>query len=96
MSALRVGCPATRERTLPPLRVRDDLNALAHRAAAGDERAWSLLVGRLEATLNTVTRRFRLTHGHRERPEGSSATRWVAGESTTTPSKRRSSACLSW
>ena len=67
MTALPVSrtAPPT-ERTLSPLRLRDDLNALAHRAASGDERAWQLLIGRLDATLKAVTRRFALSPADRD------------------------------
>jgi RNA polymerase sigma factor (sigma-70 family) len=38
-----------------------DLSHLAREAAAGDERAWADLVGRLDGVLHTVARRYRLT-----------------------------------
>jgi RNA polymerase sigma factor (sigma-70 family) len=67
MTAARIGCAVTREpRSSAVVRRRDDENALAHRAARGDERAWSLLVGRFEATINAVTRRFGLSPADRD------------------------------
>jgi RNA polymerase sigma factor (sigma-70 family) len=54
------------QRAAVAVRHRDDVNALAHRAAGGDERAWRLLVGRLEATIDAVARRFGLSPADRE------------------------------
>jgi RNA polymerase sigma factor (sigma-70 family) len=45
---------------------REDTSALVHRAAAGDQRAWSLLVGRFEATVRSVARRYRLSDADRD------------------------------
>lgn len=40
---------------------RDDLDALLHRAASGEERAWTLLVGRFDKTIRSLTRRYGLS-----------------------------------
>lgn len=40
---------------------RDDLDALVHRAARGEERAWTLLVGRFDKTIRSLTRRYGLS-----------------------------------
>ncbi len=43
-----------------PHRRQEDLSCLAREAAAGDERAWTDLVARLDGVLHTVARRYRL------------------------------------
>ena len=40
---------------------RDDLDALVHRAASGEERAWTLLVGRFDKTIRSLARRYGLS-----------------------------------
>ena len=63
----RVLCPAAPHRPLGAKLVRrDDLRTLVHRAAAGDERAWQLLVGRFDATIRQVARRHGLTESDRD------------------------------
>jgi RNA polymerase sigma factor (sigma-70 family) len=49
-----------------PRRHREDTNALVHRAATGDQRAWSLLIGRFDATVRTLARRHGLSDSDRD------------------------------
>jgi RNA polymerase sigma factor (sigma-70 family) len=63
----RALCAAAPRRPLGSTLVRrDDLRTLVHRAAAGDERAWTLLVGRFDATIRQVARRHGLTESDRD------------------------------
>jgi RNA polymerase sigma factor (sigma-70 family) len=63
----RSTCEATRDQriSLHIGRRRDDA-ALTHRAASGDERAWTLLVGRFDATIRSVARRHGLSAADQE------------------------------
>ena len=56
----------TLRRTPRPLPCRDDVTALVHKAALGEERAWALLVGRFDATIRAVARRHRLSAADRD------------------------------
>jgi RNA polymerase sigma factor (sigma-70 family) len=64
----RSGCPAARDQRLGarPARRGHDACAVITAAAAGDERAWQLLVGRYGATIAAVTRRHRLGAADRD------------------------------
>ena len=42
------------------------VNALVHRAARGEERAWTLLVGRFDATVRSLARRYGLNDADRD------------------------------
>jgi RNA polymerase sigma factor (sigma-70 family) len=45
----------------PAIRTRTSLHELVHAARAGDERAWAMLVRRLEPTMRRIVRRYRLS-----------------------------------
>ena len=61
----RITCELARSEGVPVeikrLAGRDDLDALVHRAASGEERAWTLLVGRFDKTIRSLTRRYGLS-----------------------------------
>jgi RNA polymerase sigma factor (sigma-70 family) len=64
----RVGCAVSRA-TKAPKRARlrgDDAATLLPAARAGDQRAWSLLVGRYGASIKAVARRHRLNAANQE------------------------------
>jgi RNA polymerase sigma factor (sigma-70 family) len=66
MSTDRITCEIarsapTQRRPCPPVSRRNDVTALVHGAAAGEERAWALLVGRFDATIHAVARCHRLS-----------------------------------
>jgi RNA polymerase sigma factor (sigma-70 family) len=67
MSHPRTTCDVARAEPLP-LRTarRDDVGALVRHAAGGDERAWTLLVRRFEATIHALARRHGLSPADRE------------------------------
>ena len=44
----------------------NDIGALVHRAASGEERAWTLLVGRFDATIRSIARRHGLCASDRD------------------------------
>lgn len=70
MSAPRIGCEPERG-PRPSLDAsmfarRNELDALVHRAASGEQRAWSLLVRRFDATIRSVARRHGLAEADRD------------------------------
>jgi len=64
----RTTCTAAREQPAVAIyRARhDDVGALVHRAARGEERAWTLLVGRFDATVRSLARRYGLNDADRD------------------------------
>ena len=71
MTVSRITCEVVRSerafaRAATPSARRDELTALVHRAAAGDERAWTLLVGRFDATVRGLARRYGLCDADRD------------------------------
>jgi RNA polymerase sigma factor (sigma-70 family) len=64
----RIGCAGTVATTTPERRrVRgDDPSTLLSAAKAGDQRAWSLLVGRYGASIKAVARRHRLSAANQD------------------------------
>ena len=67
MTMPRTTCTSAREQFAGVPRARhDDVNALVHRAARGEERAWTLLVGRFDATVRSLARRYGLNDADRD------------------------------
>jgi RNA polymerase sigma factor (sigma-70 family) len=62
----RITCPVEPGDSRTPLPRRDDVPTLVHRAAAGEERAWTLLVQRFDATIRSVARGYRLNDADRD------------------------------
>jgi RNA polymerase sigma factor (sigma-70 family) len=63
----RTTCTSAREQFAGVPRARhDDVDALVHRAARGEERAWALLVGRFDATVRSLARRYGLNDADRD------------------------------
>jgi RNA polymerase sigma factor (sigma-70 family) len=70
MTGQRIGCDGSRA-PQPSLGAsmfarRDDLDALVHRAAAGEQRAWTLLIHRFDATIRSVARQYGLIDADRD------------------------------
>ena len=67
MTMPRTTCTSAREQFAGVQRARhDDVNELVHRAARGEERAWTLLVGRFDATVRSLARRYGLNDADRD------------------------------
>jgi RNA polymerase sigma factor (sigma-70 family) len=62
----RTSCPVDPSEIRSPFPRRPDVPVLVHRAAAGEERAWRLLVERFDATIRGVARGYRLNDADRD------------------------------
>jgi RNA polymerase sigma factor (sigma-70 family) len=66
VSGSRTTCAVARSERTISLARQNDVNALVHRAAAGEQRAWTLLVGRFDATVRGLARRYGLSDADRD------------------------------